>query len=87
MNAKLLASQLSGRLPVNVPVSVPAGVKRLVEGSFAHRRKTLANSLALAGLAPRDRAAAALEAVGRDPGVRAEALAPQEFVELAAALA
>ena len=66
---------------------VPPGVKCVVEASFAHRRKTLANSLALAGLAPRERGAAALEAIGRDPGVRAEALPPQEFVELAAALA
>ena len=41
---------------------VPEGVKRLVEGAFAHRRKTLANSLALAGVAPRDAAVTALEA-------------------------
>ena len=30
---------------------VPDGVKPVVEGAFAHRRKTLANSLALAGVA------------------------------------
>jgi 16S rRNA (adenine1518-N6/adenine1519-N6)-dimethyltransferase len=58
-------------------------VKRLVEASFAHRRKTLANSLALTGLASRERAAAALEALGRAPTVRAEELAPPEFVALA----
>ena len=46
---------------------VPSGVKRVVEGAFAHRRKTLANSLALAGVATREQAAAALEAIGRDP--------------------
>jgi 16S rRNA (adenine1518-N6/adenine1519-N6)-dimethyltransferase len=62
------------------------GVKRVVEAAFAHRRKTLANSVALAGLASRERAAAALEAIGRDPSVRAEALEPAEFVGLAAAL-
>jgi 16S rRNA (adenine1518-N6/adenine1519-N6)-dimethyltransferase len=61
-------------------------VKRIVEGAFAHRRKTLANSLALAGVVGRDPAAAALEAIGRDPGSRAEALEPLEFVALAAAL-
>jgi 16S rRNA (adenine1518-N6/adenine1519-N6)-dimethyltransferase len=66
---------------------VPAGVKRVVEAAFAHRRKTLANSLALNGLATRPAAAAALAAIGRDANVRAEALAPQEFVGLAAALA
>ncbi|HKG44193.1 MAG TPA: 16S rRNA (adenine(1518)-N(6)/adenine(1519)-N(6))-dimethyltransferase RsmA [Gaiellaceae bacterium] len=60
-----------------------ARVKAIVAGAFAHRRKQLANSLELAGLTTRDEAAAALEAVGRDAAVRAEALAPAEFVALA----
>jgi 16S rRNA (adenine1518-N6/adenine1519-N6)-dimethyltransferase len=63
-----------------------ARVKRLVVAAFAHRRKTFPNSLELAGLASREEVAAALERIGRDPGVRAEALEPQEFVELARAL-
>jgi 16S rRNA (adenine1518-N6/adenine1519-N6)-dimethyltransferase len=63
-----------------------ARVKQIVEGAFAHRRKRLANSLELAAVAGRRRAAAALEAIARDPGARAEALAPQEFVALAEAL-
>jgi 16S rRNA (adenine1518-N6/adenine1519-N6)-dimethyltransferase len=67
--------------------AVPAGVKRVVEAAFAHRRKTLANSLALSALAPRERSAAALGSIGRDASVRAEELAPHEFVALAAALA
>ena len=46
----------------------------------------LANSLELAGLAGRDAATAALEAIGRDPGARAEELSPPEFVALADAL-
>jgi 16S rRNA (adenine1518-N6/adenine1519-N6)-dimethyltransferase len=66
---------------------LPAGVKRIVEAAFAHRRKTLANSLALSGVASRERATAALESIARDASVRAEALAPQEFVALTAALA
>jgi 16S rRNA (adenine1518-N6/adenine1519-N6)-dimethyltransferase len=61
-------------------------VKRLVEASFAHRRKTLANSLALSGTATRERAAGALEAIGRARSVRAEELTPPEFVALAAEL-
>jgi 16S rRNA (adenine1518-N6/adenine1519-N6)-dimethyltransferase len=61
-------------------------IKAVVEASFAHRRKTLPNSLALAGLAPRERAAAALAAIGRTADTRAEALAPPEFVELTRAL-
>ena len=64
-----------------------AQVKRLVNAAFAHRRKTLPNSLALAGVASRERAAAALARIGRDGSVRAEALAPGEFVALEEALA
>jgi 16S rRNA (adenine1518-N6/adenine1519-N6)-dimethyltransferase len=62
-------------------------VLRVVTGAFGHRRKTLANALALAGVAPRERSVAALAAIGRDADVRAEALAPEEFVRLAVALA
>ena len=59
-----------------------AGVKRVVEAAFAHRRKTLPNSLQLAGLTSRAAAAAALEKLGRSSAPRAEALEPEEFVEL-----
>jgi 16S rRNA (adenine1518-N6/adenine1519-N6)-dimethyltransferase len=61
-------------------------VKRVVEGSFAHRRKRLANSLELAGVAERGRAEAAIAAIGKEPNVRAEELAPPEFLALAEAL-
>ena len=61
-------------------------IKAVVEAAFAHRRKTLPNSLALAGVAERARAAAALEAIGRLPETRAEALEPAEFVALNEAL-
>ena len=64
-----------------------AGVKRVVEAAFSHRRKTLANALALAGAASRERAVAALQEIGRGASVRAEELAPDEFVTLAEALA
>ena len=66
----------------------PAGpvVKRVVEAAFAHRRKTLANSVALAGLASRDHAAEALATIGRAANVRAEELEPDEFPALAKAL-
>lgn len=66
--------------------AIPPRVKRVVSAAFAHRRKTLANSLALAGLASREHVAAALAAIGRDPSARAEALRPEDFVALAAAL-
>jgi len=61
-------------------------VRRLVEAAFAHRRKTLVNSLAHAGLVDRAAAARALAAIGRAADVRAEALDPAEFVALEAAL-
>ena len=64
-----------------------ARVKRVVTAAFAHRRKRLANSVELAGLAGRPEAEAALADIGRDPNVRAEELAPLEFVALADALA
>ena len=61
-------------------------VRELVVAAFAHRRKTLPNSLALAGLVSTVEAAEALVAIGRAPATRAEALAPPEFVALAEAL-
>ncbi|MGL6278231.1 MAG: 16S rRNA (adenine(1518)-N(6)/adenine(1519)-N(6))-dimethyltransferase RsmA [Gaiella sp.] len=64
----------------------PARVRHVVEAAFAHRRKTLANGLALAGLATRDDAVAALAAIGAGPAVRAEALPPAAFVALTGAL-
>jgi 16S rRNA (adenine1518-N6/adenine1519-N6)-dimethyltransferase len=61
-------------------------LKRVVEAAFAHRRKTLPNSLQLAGVATRARGEEALAALGRAPSARAEELAPAEFVALAEAL-
>ena len=64
-----------------------ARVKRVVEGAFAHRRKTLANSLELAGVASRVDAIASLAAFGRSPATRAEELDPPDFVRLTERLA
>ncbi len=61
-------------------------IKQIVEGSFAHRRKRLANSLELAGIAERARAEDAIASIGRAPNVRAEELEPDEFLALAEAL-
>ena len=66
--------------------AAPRVVKRVVGAAFGHRRKTLANSLALSGVASRERAVEALAAIGQAPNVRAEALEPQTFVALADAL-
>ncbi len=70
-------------------VSVPPRfreVKRVVQAAFAHRRKTLPNSLELAGVAPRARGATALAVLGRAAETRAEELAPGDFVALTDAL-
>jgi 16S rRNA (adenine1518-N6/adenine1519-N6)-dimethyltransferase len=61
-------------------------VKTIVEGSFAHRRKTLANSLELSDVASREQAVEALGAIGLPAAARAEALAPADFVRLAGTL-
>jgi len=60
-------------------------LRALVGAAFAHRRKALARSLALAAGAPpaiRDRTRAALEELGHPPDVRAERLSPQDFRRL-----
>jgi 16S rRNA (adenine1518-N6/adenine1519-N6)-dimethyltransferase len=71
------------------PAASPA-VRALVQAAFAHRRKTLAGSLALAPDAEpqvRERARAALEDMGHPADARAERLAPEDFKELAERLA
>jgi 16S rRNA (adenine1518-N6/adenine1519-N6)-dimethyltransferase len=65
------------------PVASIAEVRPIVEAAFAHRRKTLANSVDLAGLVERARAEDALASLGRSKRVRAEELEPTEFVRLA----
>jgi len=61
-------------------------VRPVVDAAFAHRRKMLANSLALSGLVTRTEAETALSDIRKPRGARAEELAPQEFVALANAL-
>lgn len=63
----------------------PAGWIFVAEAAFAHRRKKLANALALAGFAA-ERVAGACRKAGVDPGARAERLSPEDFARLGAAL-
>lgn len=82
VDSVLVALQRTG------PASPPA-LRALVQAAFAHRRKALARSLSLAaGAAPdvRERARAALVALGHPADVRAERLSPDDFRALAAAL-
>lgn len=65
-------------------------LRALVHDAFAHRRKALAGSLALAPEAPegiRERARAVLVELGHPADARAERLSPEEFRELARRLA
>jgi 16S rRNA (adenine1518-N6/adenine1519-N6)-dimethyltransferase len=62
----------------------------LVHAAFAHRRKALAGSLALApdaAASVRERARAALEEIGQPADARAERLSPADFARLAQLLA
>ena len=66
------------------------GVRELVAGAFAHRRKTLVGSLALTrpvSAGAREQLREALIALGHPPDVRAERLSPEEFRALARVLA
>lgn len=63
-------------------------VRRLIADAFAHRRKALAKSVALAGGTPasRDSIREALGAIGLPADVRAERLSPEQFATLAGEL-
>ncbi len=66
--------------------AAPPELRRLVHAAFAHRRKTLAGSLALApgaGRERRSRARDALQAMDLPADTRAERLTPEQFRELA----
>ena len=59
---------------------------RLVHVGFAHRRKTLANGIAMAGLATRETTELLLTELGRDTRIRAEAIEPEGWPTLLDAL-
>ena len=61
-----------------------ADVRSLVRAAFSHRRKALPRSLDMAIPGMLEPARAALENMGLDPGVRAEALSPGQFAALSA---
>jgi 16S rRNA (adenine1518-N6/adenine1519-N6)-dimethyltransferase len=69
-----------------VPVVDEPRFHVVVRSAFAQRRKTLANALAGSLGLSAERARAAAEAAGIDPGRRAETLTLGEFARLAAAL-
>jgi 16S rRNA (adenine1518-N6/adenine1519-N6)-dimethyltransferase len=64
-----------------------ARLEPIVRAGFAHRRKTLVNSLARAADIEGGRATAALRELGLDARVRAEHLLPEQWLALARRLA
>jgi len=85
----------AGAGPGEEPEAVSPALRALVAGAFAHRRKTLAGSLGLAGAShrPRGRSAmpsrsreqlrGALTQLGHPADARAERLSPEDFRALA----
>jgi 16S rRNA (adenine1518-N6/adenine1519-N6)-dimethyltransferase len=68
--------------PVSDGSSPSPALRALVGGAFAHRRKTLAGSLALSGRVgalTREQVRDALTALGHPADVRAERLSPEDF--------
>jgi 16S rRNA (adenine1518-N6/adenine1519-N6)-dimethyltransferase len=61
-------------------------LRAFVRAAFAHRRKTMAGSLALASAHDPDLVRASLAKLAKPPNLRAEALRPDEFQALWEAL-
>jgi 16S rRNA (adenine1518-N6/adenine1519-N6)-dimethyltransferase len=77
------------RLPLADSAGLSPALRALVGGAFAHRRKTLAGSLALSGRArgrSREQVREALERLGHPADVRAQRLSPEDFRALAGLL-
>jgi 16S rRNA (adenine1518-N6/adenine1519-N6)-dimethyltransferase len=69
------------------PVAVPREpLMRVARAGFAHRRKTLRNSLSAALGREAGEVEAALRSAGVDPGARAESLALEDFARIAGVL-
>jgi 16S rRNA (adenine1518-N6/adenine1519-N6)-dimethyltransferase len=72
------------RLPrKRLPSCDPAGLRAVIQAAFGQRRKTLANALSAGLRLPREQTLALLDTLGLPKDVRAERLAPGQFVELA----
>ena len=88
-NVDSVLVRLRRRQPAAGAAELSPALRALVAGSFAHRRKTLAGSLALSRHAPdrsRAQVRAALESIGQPADVRAERLSAADFLALARAL-
>jgi len=79
--------RLTRRKAPRAPIVNEARFTRVVKASFAHRRKTLLNSIKSdPTLGSPEVLVAAMQAAGVDPQRRAETLAPEEFAAIERAL-
>jgi 16S rRNA (adenine1518-N6/adenine1519-N6)-dimethyltransferase len=69
--------------PLLPPTLTEERYMSVARAAFAHRRKTVLNSLCQALKVPKDRIETALKDAGLDPGCRAEEISPEGFVSLA----
>jgi 16S rRNA (adenine1518-N6/adenine1519-N6)-dimethyltransferase len=79
-------SDIRGQRPGSDIQTLTPALRGLIAGSFAHRRKTLAGSLALSGRMSgrsREQVREALQRLGHAPDARAERLSPEDFRALA----
>ncbi len=74
------------RVKVLGPIDYPL-LKRVVNGAFNQRRKTLLNALAATGLLDKTALKTTIIGAGLDPQIRAERLALEDFVHLSRAIA
>ncbi|MDR1052104.1 MAG: 16S rRNA (adenine(1518)-N(6)/adenine(1519)-N(6))-dimethyltransferase RsmA [Deltaproteobacteria bacterium] len=82
---KVLSGLVCLRLKPPAPApETRAALGRLTRAAFLARRKTIFNNLS--ARYGRERTVEVLEALGIDPGVRAETLSPKQFLSLAGAL-
>jgi 16S rRNA (adenine1518-N6/adenine1519-N6)-dimethyltransferase len=72
------------RLPAERVVAIePARLRKVIQAGFGQRRKTLVNCLSAGLPVSRERALEMVEELGLPADIRAERLAPRQFVELA----
>ena len=82
--------RLTPRSPAPLEAGELSSVERVIRAAFSHRRKTLINALRGSDLEPPpsdDAIAGSLQRLGLEPKVRAERLAPEQFLQLARCLA
>lgn len=74
---------LERRAPGDLPSQGPAALRSVIQAAFGQRRKTLVNALAAGMGVPREQVAEVVASLGLASDVRAERLAPSQFLELA----